>query len=133
MTDANVNKFSNSINLSTILTDNTLSNINQSSRTTAGDGESICNSTVVTAVSVVAKKTNEPSSLNQIDSDKVDAHLLGILNHDFVELGFQPILSKHTREVNYSQIVKNAADVLLRLKRSSGQIEKAQDQLDFYC
>ena len=117
------NKFSNSINLSTILTDHTLANLNDLSRTINDGGEtSVCNSTAM-------KHTGQqPSSLNQIDSAKVDSQLLGCLNQEFTELGFHPILNKYTSELNCSQLIKNAAEVLQRLRRTTGQIEKVQDQ-----
>jgi hypothetical protein len=123
MTDAN-SKFLNSITLSTILTENTISNINSLA------SDSICNSSSGNGPSRLSGKLNhqEVSSLSQIDSVKVDSHLVERLNQDFIEFGFQPVLGKYTKEVNYSQLVKNSADLLQRLKHNSSQIEKVQDQ-----
>ncbi len=110
-------KFSNSINLSKILTDDTISNINSLA------SETIANSTINTST-----KSKELSSLSQIDSAKVDSHLVERLNQDLIEFGFQPILGKYSKELNYNQLVRNSADLLQRFKHNSSQIEKIQDQ-----
>ena len=124
-------KYPNSLNISTILSENSLLNTNNNTTNNSKQHFLSINSICVSSSQSTNKEPNstlnELSSIKQIDSAKVDLQLVNILNQEFIEAGFLPILSK-TNEIKYNQLVKNSADLLQKFKRNTSQIEKIQDQ-----
>ena len=108
---------SNLKSLSSILNDNSVSNKQLLLNNSTSNSSSMINESTPDTNSKL-----DPSSMKQIDSSKVDLHLVTTLNQELVELGFQSLMK------NYSNLVKSASDLVQRLRRNTIQMEKIQDQ-----